>query len=277
MQALDLRIVKLSIQLNGKTKTYSSPLNIKATGTKYANALQNEANITIYNLDKATQDQILSETTPFNLSRNPKIVTLEAGRESYGTARIYVGNVVSSSVTQPPDIGIVLKCMTGNFLKSNVYAFNAGKDASLKQVGQMVANQFGYSYLYQAKDKNISNYNFTGSGLKQVQGLNSLGGVNAFVDNDTLIIKNALVPLSGTTRILNLETGMIGIPQFTEQGLRVTFLLDNKTVIGGGLKIESTIYPAINGQYVIYKLGFNITSRDTPFYYIAECARIRGQ
>jgi len=273
---LDPRIISVSLEVNNETKVYSSPLNIKATGTKYANALQNEANITLFNLEKSTQDFLLSETTPFNLSTTPKILTLSAGRESYGLAKIFVGNIVSSSLSQPPDIGITLKCMTGNFLKGNVVGNNFGKSASLKEVGQNVASQLGYAYLYEADDKTITNYSFSGSAPKQLQLINSLGGVNAFVNDGTLYMKNAMVPLKGTTRILDASSGMIGIPEFTEQGLRVTFLLDNKTTIGGGLQIKSEVYPAINGNYVIYKLGFNITTRDTPFYYIAECARIKS-
>ncbi len=68
---------------------------------------------------------------------------------------------------------------------------------------------------------------------------------------------------------------MIGIPEFTEQGIKVKMLLDNQTKLGGGLRITSSIYPAVNGDYVIYKLGFDIATRDTPFYYIAEAARRR--
>ena len=56
---------------------------------------------------------------------------------------------------------------------------------------------------------------------------------------------------------------------------KVKMLLDNQTRLGGGLRITSNIYPAVNGEYVIYKLGFQISSRDTPFYYIAEAARRR--
>ncbi len=66
---------------------------------------------------------------------------------------------------------------------------------------------------------------------------------------------------------------MIGIPEFTEQGIKVKFLLDNRTTLGGGIQIESKIYPATNGNYVIYKLGFEITNRDKPFYWIAEATR----
>ena len=279
--AIDPRIVSVNITVGGISKIYTAsgftPFNISATGTKYANALQNEAQITITNLDKATQDYILSETTPFNLSTSPKTVTLSAGRDSYGIAQIYTGNIVSSSVTQPPDIGIILKTLTSNFLKTNVITNNQPASATLSAIGGQVASVLQTAFKFEATDKNIGNYNFAGSSLKQVQLLNSLGGINAFIDDNTLIMKDALIPLRGTTRILNLDSGMIGIPEFTEQGLRVTYLLDNKTVIGGGLDITSKIYPAVNGHYVIYRLGFNITSREVPFYYIAECARIRGQ
>ena len=68
---------------------------------------------------------------------------------------------------------------------------------------------------------------------------------------------------------------MIGIPEFTEQGVKVKFLVDNQTKLGGGIEIRSVQYPATNGQYSIYKLGFQIASREQPFYYIAEAARRR--
>ena len=57
--------------------------------------------------------------------------------------------------------------------------------------------------------------------------------------------------------------------------LKVKFLLDNQTTLGSSLEIQSQQYPAANGTYVIYKLGFQIANRDTPFYYIAEAARRR--
>lgn len=278
LSSLDPRIIELDIVVNGVTKMYTAegyePLNITATGTKYANALQNEATITISNLDKATQDYIMSETTPFNFNATQKTVTIKAGRQSYGTAVIYSGNIISASLSQPPDITITLKCLTGNFLKTNIFASQQAGSARFSQIAAQIAQQNNLVLNNQATDKNISNYNFTGSGLDQVKLINSFGGINAFVDGNTLVIKDALIPLRGTTRILNADSGLIGIPEFTEQGLRATYLLDNKTVIGGGLQISSNIYPAINGHYVIYKLGFNITSRDIPFYYIAEGARI---
>ncbi len=274
-QSLDPRIVRVSIEVNGRTKTYSSPMNIRATGTKYGNALQNDCTVTLMNLDRATQDFILTETSPYILNRTPKTVTLEAGRESYGTAVIYRGNVIKSIVSQPPDIGVTLTCLTGNFLKGNIITRNQAGTATLEAISRGISQDTATILNFQATNKNVANYSFGGGALNQVELLNSMGGINAFIDDDVLIVKNAFIPLTGITRVLNAESGMIGIPEFTEQGIKVKMLVDNQTKLGAGLRIQSVQYPAANGEYVIYKLGFDIASRDVPFYFIAEAARRR--
>jgi hypothetical protein len=271
---LDLRIVRLGIEVNGQIKTYDN-LAIKANGTKYANANQNEADITIYNVDRATQDYILTQTSPFNLNRTPKIVRLEAGRVSYGASLIYSGNIVSSKPSQPPDIGVTLKCLTGNFFNGQMVNFSMPGVTTLSNISQQIAASLNNTLLFQTTDRNVANYAYAGSALKQIEHLSSVGNINAFADNSLLIIKTIGLPLSNTTRVLNLDTGMIGIPEITERGLKVKFLLDNKTTLGGGLQVTSKIYPAANGNYVIYKLGFDLANRDTPFYFIAEAIKQR--
>lgn len=271
--ALDPRIVKVSIEVNNQIKTYEG-LFITATGTKYANPNQNEAEITIYNLDRTTQDYILTETSPYNFNRTPKIIRLEAGRVSYGTALIYSGNIVSSKPSQPPDIGVTMKCLTGNFYKGLMVSNGMAGAVPLSVIAGRVAQSINSTLIFQTTDKTIANYAYTGSALGQIEHLGSAGGINAFVDNASLILKTIGLPLNNTTRIINADTGMIGIPELTERGIKCKFLLDNRTTLGGGMTITSKIYPACNGTYVIYKLGFEVSNRDTPFYYIAEGLRL---
>lgn len=269
---LDPRIVQVSIEVNGKVATYDQ-IYIKAVGTKYANALQNEMQLTLTNLDKVTQDFILTETSPFNPNRTPKIVRLYAGRQSYGTTLIYSGNVTSAVVSQPPDLTVTLKCLTGNYVKGTVLSRNHPGVATLSEIAAGVAQDTQTILNFQATNKNITNYTFSGSSLDQVGLLGAMGNVNAFIDNDILVVKDGAVPITGAVRELSSSSGMVGIPEITEQGVKVKYLLDNVSRLGGGLQIRSDIYPAVNGLYIIYKLGFEIANRDTPFYYIAEAAR----
>ncbi len=271
--AIDPRIVSLSIEINGQVKTYEN-LFISAVGVKYANPLQNECEITIYNLDPNTQDYILTETTPYNFNKTEKIVTLYAGRQSYGTTVIFVGNIVYASITQPPDLGVTLRCLTSNWLKTSVFAANQPATTTLEQIANAIAKNINVYLQFEATNKTIGNYSFAGSSLQEVEFLAQMGQLDVFIDDDTLVVKDAGSPLRASVRTLSASTGMIGIPEFTERGVRVKFFIDNKTVLGGAINLQSEIYPAVNGVYVIYQLAFIITNRLTPFYYIADCFRI---
>lgn len=272
MQQLDPRIVQVGIEVNGKLKLYEG-LHITANGTKYANANQNECEIKIANLDKTTTDFILTETSPYNLNKTPKQVVVNAGRKSYGVVRIYAGNIASSSVSQPPDIMITLKCLTGNFKKGNIVSKSQTGKVPLMQIAKQVAGDLNVTLDFQAENKQISNYNFTGGALKQVDKLGETGNISAFIDDEVLVVKELNTPLANSIKIISADSGMVGIPEMTEEGIKVKFLLDTQTRLGGALRVQSKLYPAANGDYTIYKLGFEIASRDTPFYWIAEAKR----
>jgi hypothetical protein len=64
---------------------------------------------------------------------------------------------------------------------------------------------------------------------------------------------------------------MVGVPEFTEMGVRVTTLADNQVILGGGIELKSSVYPAVNGKYIIFQLAFILSNRMDPFYYIADC------
>jgi len=270
---IDSRRVRVGIEVNGKIQYYEE-LNIEASGTKYANANENECEVKISNLSKTVRDYILSETSPFTKSKTPKRLILEAGRVSTGLSQVFIGDIISAVPSQPPDIELSIKAQTQSTAKGDIVSKSQGEKASLKAIAKDVAKDLGLSLSFEAQDKKISNYSFTGGKLKQVEELGRAGGVNAFIDDDKLIIKDGNVPLNGKSQTLNLETGMIGIPEITEHGIKVKYLYNNESAIGGALVVESKINPSVNGTYVIYKLSFDIANRQNSFYLVAECRRI---
>jgi hypothetical protein len=273
MQEFDLRVIKVGVEVNGRINIYQD-LAIEARGSKYANANQDECEIRLSNVTKEVHDYILSQTSPFNSNATPKKIYIEAGRVSYGVTRIFTGNVVTAETTNPPDVTLILKCLTGNYLKGKVVSNGGSNLTQLSTLSQQVASDLGATLDFQATDKQVANYSFTGAALKQISKIGDAGGVNAYLDNETFIVKNANAPLNGKVTIVNEETGMIGIPETTEQGVRVKFFMDGGTTLGSMLKINSKIYPAVNGSYVIYKLDFEIANRADPFFWIAEAKRL---
>lgn len=269
---LDPRIVRVGVEVDRRMKFYEG-LDITVSGTKYANANQNECEVKITNVDKATRDYLLTETSPLNENRTPKRLIVQAGRVSTGVAVVYEGDITSAVGSQPPDIMVCIKAKTGDFQKGNIIGRSKAGKTPLSNIARDVANDLGLQLDFQASEKQISNYSHSGAALKQVDRLGTTGAVSAYINNGVLVVKDINVPLKGRTRVLNIDTGMVGIPEFTEQGIKVKMLFDNQTDLGYGLEIKSIMNPAANGLYVVYKLGYELANRDTPFYYIAEATR----
>lgn len=304
---LDPRIVRIGIEVNGKMQYYSD-LNIQVSGTKYGNANENECEVKITNLSKQVRDYILTQTSPFlkphydktppaavtsakktdtstkKKDTEPKSdgsaevlsgmrLVVEAGRESTGASVVFIGDITSAVPSQPPDIELNIKAVTLSRTKGEIVSVSKGAATSLKSIAGDIAKDLGLGLLFQAKDKKIGNFAFTGGKLKQVDELGRAGSVNAFVDDEQLIVKDTDNSLTGKSRVLNLETGMIGIPELTEHGIKVKYLYDNQSVVGGALVIESKLNPAANGTYIIFKLSFDIANRENQFYLMAEAKR----
>lgn len=272
MVQLDERLVRVSVQINGQLKQFTN-LAIVSTGNKFANPLQNQAEIRVANLSKADRDYLLTECSPFNKNHTPKLIILEAGRVSTGLAKIFEGNIVSCKPSQPADIWLTFKCETGNFSKGRMVAVTQPANTQLSVIARRIAQDNGLTLNFQARDRTISNYSFTGPALKQIELLDVLGVVNAYADDSELVVKDYGVPLTGQLRVLSANSGMVGIPEVTEQGIKVAYYLDNTSKLGGALDLQSALYPSLNGRYTIFKLGWNITSRDTAFQWIAEAQR----
>lgn len=270
---LDLRRVRAGIEINGRINWYEG-LKIKATGTKYANPTQNDCTVVITNLKRETRDYLVTEASPFNTNPNPKRLILEVGRVSTGLSQLFIGDIVSAEPSAPPDIELTIVAKTADASKGKLTAKSGGVQSQLSAIAKAIAADMGLDLDFQATDKAIGNYSHSGPELKQVELLQQAGGVSAFIDDKKLVVKNALAPLTGRMRVLNKNSGMVGVPKPTEKGLKVTFLIDKDTIIGGGLRLQSQINPAANGDYVITQLAFDVSTHDTPFFYTALATRL---
>lgn len=307
LSIVDQRIVRVTIEVNGETKTYEGPLNIHVSGTKYGNANQNTATVKIANLSKEIRNYLLTETSPFNKNRTPKKMTIEAGRVSTGTTKVFEGDIITASptgthhegsdkgkshhhggdggkrpakmggknatISAPPDIILEIRAQTGAFQKGNLVARSGRATENLSELSKGVAGDIGASLEFTATDKTIANYSFSGASLKQIDALATAGKVDVFQDDGTLVVKDAGKPRSNRTTILNIDTGMIGIPEVNERGIKVRFLFNPETVLGGAIEVTSKLNPSLNGSYTIYQLDFDLATREVPFYYTAQATK----
>ncbi len=272
---IDSRITRIGIQIDSELKTYED-ISFYASGVKFSNLNQGQAEITLLNLARDERERLMTECSPFNSNPARKSVIIEAGNEKQGTSVLYKGDIFRVSVSGKPDIGLTLKCLTGNYNKNSVVAKSFDSTADIKDIAQSVADSNGLKLSFEGVVKKIGSAILNGTAFDQIKQLSSMTNDNVYVDNETLVIKEKLKPLKGTSvKVLNLNTGMIGVPESTENGVKVTMLYDPTVAVGSSLRIsDSVMSPILNGDYVVYKLNFDISSRDKNYYLIAEANRV---
>ena len=151
---------------------------------------------------------------------------------------------------------------------------SAGERATLKQLAEQCAMNNALELAFQAINKNIANYNFTGTASQQIASLQRVGNVNCFVDDGKLIVKDAGAPLKDRVRILDMNSGLVGIPKRTDKGVQVQYLIDAESQLGGTLRLDSKADKSLNGDYEITELKYDIDTHGDNFFYTATGVRL---
>ena len=97
-------------------------------------------------------------------------------------------------------------------------------------------------------------------------------GVDAYVDDDRLIVKPRFEPDTEEIVLVDIDNGLVGIPEFVDLSVRCVVLLTSEIRLGQTIRLTSDAYPATNGDYIVYQLRFDLANRDSPFYYIVTAS-----
>lgn len=267
---MDNRILQIGVEVNGQLNVYTGArMTVKIN--KSSDSKQNTCEVTIANLLKETIDYLVTETSPWNPSQKPKVLTITAGRESMGTERIYTGEVVMAVPSLPPDIILSMKAQTSESTKYKWAAINAPKNIQLSELSKKVADSYGLKLKMEATDKTISNYAFNGPLAKQIQKLELVGDIDAYIDDETLIVKDLGKPLKNLARVVSMNNGMIGTPTLDDKGIRVRVLYDPEYTLGMQIEIQSELNKSANGQYVVYNMAYTLANNERDWYIDLSC------
>lgn len=89
-------------------------------------------------------------------------------------------------------------------------------------------------------------------------------------DGKILFMKRTEV-MPGGAVLLTPETGLIGVPQITEDGIEGKCLLNPKLKIGAALQLESKVHAEISGQYRIISLTHQGDTHGNDWYSEFTC------
>lgn len=268
--AFDDRIIQVGLEIDGQQTVFQGPMDIRAIGQKMASPTAGMCQVKISNMTAQSRNYLLTKSSPVPVegrARTPVNLTLDVGRKSYGTFRLFEGAVWASGATQPPDIGVMFESLTNNLQQGIINAQSFGKVASLKTIAQAVANQNGLALNFMATDKQVGNYAFTGAVNKQVAKIQQAGNYNAFVDNGTLVVLDVNQTKNEDPIIISASTGMVGVPLANESGLALRTMVNNQIELCSKVQVVSEKNPGADGIYKVWQIGYDIATRTNSFYY----------
>lgn len=275
---MDKRICYVQIQTpSGDKEIHNISLHGKIT--RKMSETGSSADISIANLAREDVEYLTTYTSPYVDQSKKKRINIFAGYESTGVAQIFSGDIYSALPEGKPDTWLNIKAKTEFFNQQNIITMTQN-NITVKNLAQNVSSELKTEFVWRSKlQKTIDNFNFAGAKAKLINRLNKIGGIRAFIDNNTLYvvdideeppkeeIQNSSTKESGTIKLINKDSGMIGIPQPDEFGVKVKILLDPAVNLGDWFKLESEMLPIVNGFYQVYEMSYDFATRE-PQYYI---------
>lgn len=270
---MDRRICYVQIQTPSGDKEIKN-ISIKGRITRKKSETGSTAKIAIANLSREDVEYLTTYTSPYIDQSKKKRINVFAGYESTGVGMIFSGDIYSALPEGLPDTWLNIEAKTEYFNQQNIITMSQAK-MNTKSIAQIVANQLNLSLVWRSKSqKFIDAFNFTGAKTKLLNRLNQLDNFTAFVDNGSLLVidNNEQPPETSTTKkegyikLINGDSGLIGLPQPDEHGVKIKVLLDPAVNLGDWFKLESQRLPIVNGYYQVYEMTYDFASREPQYY-----------
>jgi hypothetical protein len=108
-------------------------------------------------------------------------------------------------------------------------------------------------------DIRISDPYLPGTLRDQALAVARAAAINLYIDDTVLAIWPQGGSRGGLVPVLSAATGMVGYPQFTQNGIMVRTLYNPSLVFGQTVEVQSALTPA-NGQWTIAAISHNLDS-----------------
>lgn len=280
---MNKRICYVQIQTPSGDKEIHN-ISMRGRITRKMSETGSTCKISIANLAREDVEYLTTYTSPYVDQSKKKRINIFAGYESTGVGIIFSGDIYSALPEGLPDTWLNIEAKTEYFNQQNIITMSQGT-MSAKNLAAYIAAQLGVNLVWRSKsEKFVDAFNYAGSKAKLINRLNQIDNFYAYIDNNNLYcvdrfeeppVENNSNPKSytgtstkksGTIKLINANSGMIGYPQPDEYGVKVKVLLDPAVNLGDWFKLESERLPIVNGLYQVYEMTYDFATREPQYY-----------
>ena len=188
-------------------------------------------------------------------------ILIEAGDKGEELSVVFKGDITAASAdfSTAPDVTMKFQALTAGWsvLIADSPTSVQGEATAASLISQF-ATQAGFNFINNGVTESVKNATFNGSPVQKAQQVADEVGCELIMDDETWIIQPWGKP-RGDAVLLKAESGLIGYPSFTQDGISCECFYNPRLQLGGQIKIES-IVPRASGYWKITKLSHDLTA-----------------
>lgn len=221
---------------------------------------------------------VMNKLTLLNVYATPERVnnriTISAGDEDGGVAVCFVGGIQEAWADGSDPPGIAFHVSAASAFVENIRpipptTFSGYVDVALVVSG--IAAQMGLSIENNGVTGRLADPYFPGSLGAQLESICRAADIEYHIDTIARVV--AIWPRrghrDGPSIVVSSETGLIGYPTFTQNGVRLRSLYNPNMIFGRKLEVRSQLSPAC-GTWVVANVNHNLDAEVTGGQWATE-------
>lgn len=228
----------------------------------------------VYGLTQSMMNQ-LTVIGPINQVKEKNEVLLAAGDDS-GLTSVFQGTIFSAwaDYSSAPDVPFNIIAYVGMGLAIKpVDALSYVGSANVADIMKTIAGGANLAFVNDGVSVQLVNPYFPGTALQQIKSCAYAAQINYKIEFGKLTIwpKGGVVAADGIPLIAP-ETGMVGYPALSSQGMTVKSEFTPKVVLGGEIQVKSSL-PMANGKFNVFNYVHNLSSEAPggPWFTTIDC------
>ena len=221
---------------------------------------KNSAEVRIQGLKLADMEQLtFLSFLPGEYRKNH--ILIEAGDKGGELSVVFKGDITAASAdfSTAPDVTMKFNALTAGWsvLIADSPTSVQG-EATAESLIKQFAEQAGFNFVNEGVTESVKNATFNGSPVQKAEQVADEVGAELLMDDETWTLMPWDKP-RGDAVLLKADSGMIGYPSFTQDGITCECFYNPRLQLGGQIKIES-IVPRASGYWKITKLSHDLSA-----------------
>ena len=223
---------------------------------------QNKATVEMYNLSMdAMRDMTTLSFRPLQTKKN--LIVIFAGDETNGMSQCFAGEIDTAyaDFSGAPTIKMHIEAAAGSYpsLKASPPIAVKGAQSAASLIEQF-AKESGYSFLNNGVTSSVKNAVLNGSPVQKMRTVAGMVGCELLIDDNVVKIQPFDKGLDeGNAVLMSKDSGMLGYPTFTSEGISLKCLYNPDLQLGGMIEVD-TVVPGAKGTWKITKLSHSLVA-----------------